>query len=494
MSKQRTSTPTPPRGTTMTHLTRSRTPTALVLAGAALGAVSLTACRERDEHGILVQGRGASAVLARADARQITLFGDAPDGREAEFTNRASQSMRQHTFTEVGADFDADVDATGRRLVFASTRHSTRSDLYVKDVDGVAVTQLVSDPADDVQPAWSPDDRRVAFASNRAGDWDIWITNVNGDPPVQVTAGPADDMHPSWSPDGTKLVFCSLPPGSGQWELWITDATVGGSRRFIGYGLFPEWSPTGDWIVYQRARERGSRWFSIWTLTLVGGEPRFPTELVSSAHEATVHPTWSPDGQRIAYASTAITPEETTRPARNPRAGAHRRADRAETAPLVFDIWTMGADGRGSVRLTDGHTLNYAPTFGRDGRIYFTTDRSGTENVWSVLPSAPPAAIDGDMTTSRELQDMESPTAHEVDDAQDSTQRLRAKRVSHDAFPNHGMHGPHDDPRPPTAKAAHLRQTMPAARMRKGSGASDGQHEPIPHATVVKDDLSGEPK
>jgi len=445
------------------------------IAGVCLGLVPVAGCRERDDHGVLVRRDGTRAVLAHADARQITLFGDAPDGRDAEFANRSAQSMRQHTFTEVGADFDADIDAMGRRLVFASTRHSLRPDLYVKDVDGVAVTQLVSDPADDVQPSWSPDDRRVAFASNRAGDWDVWITNVNGDPPVQVSSGPADDMHPSWSPDGTKLVFCSLPPGSGQWELWITDATAGGSRRFIGYGLFPEWSPSGDLIVYQRARERGSRWFSIWTLKLVHGEPRFPTELVSSAHEATVHPTWSPDGHRIAYASTVITPSDTTRPTRKKSKTGNRSELGAETAPLIFDIWTMGADGRGPTRLTDGHTLNYAPTFGRDERIYFTTDRSGAENVWSILPGIPASAMDADLSASMNPSDHDSHDSH-------GSNAPRVMRASHE------MQGSR------AAKAAHPPQRLPVSPSEHRSHDERDEHDPIHRATVVKDDLSGEPK
>lgn len=465
------------------------------IAGAWLCVVASSACRERDERGVLVGRDGARAVLARADARQITLFGDAPDGRDSEFTSRPSQSMRQHTFTEVGADFDGDIDTTGHRLVFASTRHSLRPDLYIKDVDGVAVTQLVSDPADDVQPSWSPDDSRVAFASNRAGDWDIWIINVNGDPPVQVTSGPADDMHPSWSPDGTKLVFCSLPPGSGQWELWITDATSGGSRRFIGYGLFPEWSPSGDLIVYQRARERGSRWFSIWTLQLVNGEPRFPTELVSGAHEATVHPTWSPDGQRIAYASTAIAPSESTRPMRTSSSSTGRNKQGAESAPLVFDIWTMGADGRGPTRLTDGHTLNYAPTFGKDERIYFTTDRSGAENIWSILPGSPAPTLESNLSASMESAGDDSHDPHGSRPSHESG-APRVIRASQDGSPSHAMPTAHEAQGHHSARAAHVPQRLPAShgehRPAEGHGEND-EHDPITHESNVKDDLSGEP-
>ena len=145
----------------------------------------------------------------------------------------------------------------------------------------VADSQLTSDPGADIQPAYSPDGAWVAFASNRGGDWGIWTVSSSGGQPVQVTSSPGDEVHPSWSPDGQRIVYCVRSVTSGQWELWITDAQVGATSRFIGYGLFPEWSPSGDTIVFQRARERGSRHFSIWTLTLVDGEPRYPTEVAS---------------------------------------------------------------------------------------------------------------------------------------------------------------------------------------------------------------------
>lgn len=312
-------------------------------------------------------------MLAAARARRINMFGDVGDRDEqSRFASRAALSLRQHTFTEVGKDSDPNPDPAGSRIVFASTRHNIRPGLYIKSVDGVAVTQLTGDPASDIQPAFSPDGTRVAFASDRSGQWDIWIIDANGGLPVQVTSGLADEVHPSWSRDGNKLVFCSLPPEGGQWELWTADAEAGGTKKFIGYGLFPEWSKVEDKIVFQRARERGSHRFSVWTLTLVDGEPRYPTEVASDAAHALILPTFSADGRRIAYASVA---------------DPNLDVDQGPTRSLVVDIWMMNADGRGKTRLTDGHTANHSPAFSSDGRIYFTSDRNGRENVWSLLPA-----------------------------------------------------------------------------------------------------------
>ncbi len=315
----------------------------------------------------------ARAILAAVSSNDITMFGENEAGMNVKFSTRTAISLQQHTQADVGRDFDANIDWTGQRVVFASTRHNQLPDLYIKSVDGVSVTQLSADPASDVQPVFSPDGKRVAFASDRSGNWDIWIIGVDGKPPVQVTSGHANEMHPSWSPDGSQLVFCSLRAESGQWELWIVDAMAGSQKSFIGYGMFPEWSPTGDVIVYQRARERGTQAFSIWTLTMVDGEPRYPTEVAASASQAMIAPTWSPTGDQIAFSATSV--DALATPDAMGRVGDG-----------VFDIWLMDARGRGKVRLTDGHTFNYGPTFSPNGRIFFTSDRSGHDCLWSVLP------------------------------------------------------------------------------------------------------------
>lgn len=324
-------------------------------------------------------------ILTAARDRQITMFGELPQMIRTPFATRSAPSLRQHSFAQEGADFDPDVDAQGKRVVFASTRHSHTPDLYVKHVDGVAVMQLTADPASDVQPAFSTDGKRVAFASDRAGNWDIWTIGTDGQHLVQVTDSEAHEVCPSWSPDGKSLVFSSLAPRGGQWEMWVTEAGTTGTKRFIGYGLFPEWSPVGDTIVYQRARERGGRWFSIWTVELIAGEPRYPTEIAASSDRALILPSWSSDGSQIAYcAVTAAT---------DGPAGVPGVADNA-------DIWVVSADGRGRRPLTDGHSTNFSPDWSAEGRIYFTRRLAGQENLWSVLPGRPAGPAAGPETTA----------------------------------------------------------------------------------------------
>lgn len=303
----------------------------------------------------------------------LTLFGEIEGlvGSPTQFG--AQESIVQVSFAEEGADFDPDLDGTGTHMVFSSTQHNQAADIYVKSVDGSSVTQLTSDPADDVMPAFSPDNKQVAFASNRHGNWDVFVMDANGGPAIQVTSTTAHELHPSWSPDGQHLCFSRLSEQSGRWELWVTDLSNTAHHRHIGYGLFPEWGPDPmlNKIVFQRARERGGRLYSVWTVDYVDGEGVRPTEIASSANAACINPSWSSDGRWITFA-TIVDPESTG-------------GDKPDNA----DVWITSLDGIVKFNVTNGAYRNLQPVWGRDGRIYFVSNRSGVDNVWTIEPDKP---------------------------------------------------------------------------------------------------------
>jgi Tol biopolymer transport system component len=294
--------------------------------------------------------------------------------------------FQQHSFLEEGYDGDVSVSPDGKWLVFSSTRHNTRGDIYLQRVDGTSVIQLTNDDGDDSFPTFSPDGQWVAFCSTRAGNWDIYLMDRDGRGVVQITDGPSHDLHPSFAPDGKRLVYSSMSSRSGQWELW-TVQLGSNQKRMIGHGLFPSWSPdrSRDRIAFQRARARGSRWFSLWTVDLVDGEARQLTEVAASTNAAVVSPSWSPDGKRLAFA-TVVEP-----------------AQLKEGKPLgQQDIWVIDATGTNRQRLTDGRGSNAAPHWAPDGRVYFISDRGGNESIWSASVGQSPT---GTMSASVETGD-----------------------------------------------------------------------------------------
>jgi len=298
---------------------------------------------------------------------QVSLYGEHPDAERVPFENRLLTNMAQHTFSTVGRDFDPDLLPDGSVMVFASTRNSEHPDLFMKRVDGYAITQLTSDPADDIQPRFRADGQQVVFCSNRSGNFDIWSVNLDGTELTQLTHDPTDEIAPCCSPDGQQVAFTAWEPRSHQWGIYVVSVERPGVRRFLCYGMFPDYSPDGQRLAFQRARQRGTRWFSVWSVELAGGEARHPTELAYSDAAACIAPRWSPDGEAVVYCAVQHIPVE----------GAVGRD--------LSDLWLVDARSGTRLKITDGAASAFTPAWSRSGRIYFVTARSsGVENIWSM--------------------------------------------------------------------------------------------------------------
>ncbi|HVU63724.1 MAG TPA: DPP IV N-terminal domain-containing protein, partial [Phycisphaerales bacterium] len=310
--------------------------------------------------------RGMDALATRTAGSMPTMRPTGDDGAEG---------LSHVTYAMEGADFDPCVSRDGRYIAYSSTQHRPTSDIYIKTVGGHTVTQLTADPANDVMPAFSPDGQRIAFCSNRNGNWDIFVMSVTGGQALQLTSDVTHELHPSWSPDGKKIAFCRLGETSGRWEMWVMEVGGSGASEFLGYGMFPQWCPlakTGtdgrDRILFQRSRERGDHAFSIWCIDYRQGDTSSPTEIAAAQGQALINASWSPDGTRVVYA---------TLPNPNDLATASDKMPQSS-------LWMTNVDGTQRVLLTSGPFMNLMPTWSADGRIYFVSDRTGSPNVWSI--------------------------------------------------------------------------------------------------------------
>jgi len=108
----------------------------------------------------------------------------------------------------------------GRRIAFCSTRFGERYEIWVSDSDGTEARQLTDGLGEwQCSPHWSPDGRQVAFDSQAAdGNSHVWTIDADGGPPRQITSGPGSQTHPTFSRDG-RWVYFSWRQDSGH-DIW----------------------------------------------------------------------------------------------------------------------------------------------------------------------------------------------------------------------------------------------------------------------------------
>ena len=94
------------------------------------------------------------------------------------------------------------------RIAFRSDRGGN-FDIYTMNTDGSDIAHLPGSPGVDGQPAWSPDGTRIVFQSNRSGTSQLYVMNADGSDETRLTNNTAGDFQPAWSPDGNRIAWAS---------------------------------------------------------------------------------------------------------------------------------------------------------------------------------------------------------------------------------------------------------------------------------------------
>jgi serine/threonine protein kinase len=177
------------------------------------------------------------------------------------------QPRARKLMTSTRDDFDPQISADGRKLVFGSARSGT-NEIWVADSNGANPVQLTAlgGPHSGV-PRWSPDGRQIVFNSNAEGQHDIYVVNASGGRPRRLTTETAADIRPSWSRDGQWIYFGSNR--SGAWQVWKVPAQGGAASQVTQQGGREAFaSPDGQFIYYAK----GPDLTSLWRVPTAGGE------------------------------------------------------------------------------------------------------------------------------------------------------------------------------------------------------------------------------
>jgi hypothetical protein len=163
-----------------------------------------------------------------------------------------------------------------KRLAFTTyLRGTTLPQIWVANADGTLPTQIRVGKS----PAWSPDGAKLAYvAPDTAGHQKIWVMESDGATPTQMTTGEHTDQYPVWTPDGKRIIFASdqavNEEGLRNWDIWImkadgtglTQLTVNGSQD-----TRPAVSPDGRFVYFysnRGARKPGEPATQIYRITL----------------------------------------------------------------------------------------------------------------------------------------------------------------------------------------------------------------------------------
>ncbi len=197
----------------------------------------------------------------------------------------------------------------GGGAIAFTLRRNGNSDIYAVNAGDSQLIRLVSNPADDRDPAFSPDGKELAFASHRDGNWDIYRMVISTGVTTRLTFSSTYDGAPAWSPDGRFIAYESYRDNN--LDIYIMDRDGHAVRRLTtdpAPDMNPAWAPDGKSIAFSSFRS-GNKDIYLLPLDSPDGEADV-ADLTNTPDRDEDNPAWSPDGKQLAYTSSGRTGDQ----------------------------------------------------------------------------------------------------------------------------------------------------------------------------------------
>jgi len=225
------------------------------------------------------------------------------------------------------------------------------------------------------QPALCPTRPEIAFVSGG----NIWVAPAKGGEAHLLVSQPADESRPLYSPDGARLAFVSTRTGNG--DIYVLTLATGDLKRLTFEDRMDQldaWSRDGKWIYFSNTGHDVGGKNDIYRISSDGGTP-MPVSADRFTNEFQGAP--SPDGITLAFAARGNGDSQWWR-------HGHSHLDESE-------IWLRKEGSPATYeKLVNLNGRNVWPMWMPDGKqLYFMSDRSGVQNIWSVAPGAKPKQV-----------------------------------------------------------------------------------------------------
>ncbi len=225
------------------------------------------------------------------------MFGTLHAGEDEIWVMNADGSNRQNLTRHDGAkisDIDPRWSPDGRRIVFASDPTGSMQ-IWVMNADGSGATQLTSLPGQNRYPSFTADGKQIVFQSLVDGNFEVYRMNADGTGVTNLTDDPSVDWSPATAARGKKIAFTSERDGNGHLYVWSPDAPLVRATNTAGYDYMANWSPSGNDLVFIRNLDGEDE---IYTAHADGtGERR----LTDTPGVTEWFPAVSPDGTKFTY-------------------------------------------------------------------------------------------------------------------------------------------------------------------------------------------------
>ncbi len=251
----------------------------------------------------------ADRVAENINASALSGFSASQDGVLAYRADVGSLAVQPIWFDRTGKELgpaaargqydEPALSPDGNRLAAERTQPPSNTyDLWMFDLVRGVSSRLTFDPATDMDPVWSPDGTRIAFASRRgAAVRNLYLKSASGAGADELLLKLADDSWPTdWSKDGHFILYSDVSANSQQ-DVWVLP--LSGDRKPQPFVQTPanesggRFSPDGRWIAYA-SNENGRSEVYVQSFPASGGKWQISS---SGGNE----PSWRGDGREIFY-------------------------------------------------------------------------------------------------------------------------------------------------------------------------------------------------